>query len=62
MIQNKKGNLKKTVWLPPELCELASKMAKSNGQTLSDFIKDALTAHLTTVKALAKLKRKENQK
>ena len=57
MITNKKGNLKKTIWLPEALAELASKLAKANGQTLSDFVKDALTSHVTTVKALAKIKR-----
>lgn len=59
MITNKKGNLKKTVWLPEELCELATKLAKGNRQTLSEFVKDALTAHVTTVKALAKIKRQK---
>lgn len=59
MISNKKGNLKKTVWLPPELCELAAKLAKGNGQTLSEFVKDALTAHVTTVKMLARIKRQK---
>lgn len=59
MITNKKGNLKKTIWLPEELCELAAKLAKGNGQTLSEFVKDALTAHVTTVKTLAKIKRQK---
>lgn len=59
MITNKKGNLKKTVWLPPELCELSTKLAKDNRQTLSEFVKDALTSHVTTVKTLARIKRQK---
>lgn len=62
MITNKKGNIKKTIWLPESLALLASDTASQIGQTLSTFAAEALKAHITTTKALETAKMEHEKK
>lgn len=56
MEKNKRGNVKKAVWLPEELQEAVKKSAKEQKITFSHFVALALIDRLTVLENLAKIK------